>query len=115
MGYCQGLSFLAASLLLHVRYCGYDGLRYLQLDEATAFSTLVKIMYDYGLRELFKPGFETLHLRFYQLDRLIQVHGFYANFRQYCKFMMDARSFCLVGLTLNMSVRPGMIPSIARA
>jgi hypothetical protein len=43
------------------------------LPEEKAFVVLVKIMYDYGLRDLFKHGFDTLHLRFYQLDRLIEV------------------------------------------
>ncbi|KRY85725.1 Rab GTPase-activating protein 1 [Trichinella pseudospiralis] len=60
VGYCQGLSFLAASLLL-------------DMSEAEAFCVLVRIMYHYRLRDLFKQGFETLHLRFYQLTRLMQV------------------------------------------
>ncbi|KFD55832.1 hypothetical protein M513_03271 [Trichuris suis] len=59
VGYCQGLSFLAASLLLH-------------MPEERAFTVLVRIMYHYGLRDLFKQGFETLHLRFFQLDRLMR-------------------------------------------
>ncbi|ESO96116.1 hypothetical protein LOTGIDRAFT_116192 [Lottia gigantea] len=59
ISYVQGLSFLAAALLLH-------------MPEEQAFSVLVKIMYDYGLRDLFKPGFEELHLKFYQLERLMQ-------------------------------------------
>uniref|UniRef100_A0A914QY89 Rab-GAP TBC domain-containing protein n=1 Tax=Panagrolaimus davidi TaxID=227884 RepID=A0A914QY89_9BILA len=29
-------------------------------------------MFDYGLRDLFKLGFDALHLRFYQLERLLQ-------------------------------------------
>lgn len=29
-------------------------------------------MHDYGVRSLFRPGFEDLHLRFYQLDRLME-------------------------------------------
>uniref|UniRef100_A0A0N5BD75 PID domain-containing protein n=1 Tax=Strongyloides papillosus TaxID=174720 RepID=A0A0N5BD75_STREA len=59
VSYCQGLSFLAASLILH-------------MDEDKAFSVLVKIMFDYGLRDLFKLGFDALQLRFYQLQRLLQ-------------------------------------------
>ena len=38
-------------------------------------------MFDYGLRDLFKKGFEALHLRFYQLERLIEVHGIYNGYR----------------------------------
>ncbi|CAI4224060.1 unnamed protein product [Auanema sp. JU1783] len=59
VSYCQGLSFLAASLLLH-------------MPEEQAFCTLIKIMFDYQLRDLFKLGFDSLHLRFYQLTRLLK-------------------------------------------
>lgn len=44
------------------------------MPEEQAFCVLIKIMFDYGLRDLFKLGFDTLHLRFYQLQRLIEVH-----------------------------------------
>ncbi|CAK9821815.1 Rab GTPase-activating protein 1 [Anthophora retusa] len=59
VGYCQGLSFLVASLLLH-------------MPEEQAFCVLVKLMYDYGLRDLYKDSFDNLHMRFYQLSRLIE-------------------------------------------
>ncbi|KAJ8985689.1 hypothetical protein NQ317_014337 [Molorchus minor] len=59
VGYCQGLSFLAATLLLH-------------MPEEQAFCVLVKLMYDYGLRDLYKDGFENLHTKLYQLTRLMQ-------------------------------------------
>ena len=42
------------------------------MPEEQAFCILVKIMFDYSLRDLFKLGFETLHLKFYQLERLMQ-------------------------------------------
>uniref|UniRef100_A0A1I7XJB0 Rab-GAP TBC domain-containing protein n=1 Tax=Heterorhabditis bacteriophora TaxID=37862 RepID=A0A1I7XJB0_HETBA len=42
------------------------------MSEEYAFCTLVKIMYDYRLRDLFKLGFDSLHLRFYQLTRLLK-------------------------------------------
>ncbi|KFM66635.1 Rab GTPase-activating protein 1-like protein, partial [Stegodyphus mimosarum] len=61
VGYCQGQSFLAAALLLH-------------MPEEQAFSILVKIMYEYGLRNFFKNSFEELHLRLYQLEKLIEEH-----------------------------------------
>lgn len=73
--YCQGMSFLAAALLLHVSHPFVD--RHsrvcLQMEEEKAFSCLVKIMFDYELRSLFMQGFETLHLRLFQLEKLIQV------------------------------------------
>ncbi|RZF46463.1 hypothetical protein LSTR_LSTR012538 [Laodelphax striatellus] len=59
VGYCQGLSFLAATLLLH-------------MPEEQTFCVLVKLMYDYGLRDLYKDGFECLYLRLYQLNRLME-------------------------------------------
>ena len=43
------------------------------MPEEQAFSVLVKIMFDYELRKFFKDGFHDLHLRFYQLERLLQV------------------------------------------
>ncbi|CAI5635459.1 unnamed protein product [Oreochromis niloticus] len=60
IGYCQGQSFLAAVLLLH-------------MPEEQAFCVLVKIMYEYGLRALYKNNFEDLHCKFYQLERLMQT------------------------------------------
>uniref|UniRef100_A0A8C2YVQ3 RAB GTPase activating protein 1 like n=1 Tax=Cyclopterus lumpus TaxID=8103 RepID=A0A8C2YVQ3_CYCLU len=59
IGYCQGQSFLAAVLLLH-------------MPEEQAFCVLVKIMHHYGLRALYKNNFEDLHCKFYQLERLMQ-------------------------------------------
>ncbi|XP_062540464.1 rab GTPase-activating protein 1-like isoform X2 [Armigeres subalbatus] len=61
VGYCQGLSYIAASLLLH-------------MPEEEAFCVLVALMYNYGLRDMYKMGFESLHLRLYQLNRLMKDH-----------------------------------------
>ncbi len=61
VGYCQGQSFLIASLLL-------------QMPEEQAFGVLVKVMHDLGLRDMFKENFEQLQLRLYQLDRLIEAN-----------------------------------------
>ncbi|XP_055528885.1 rab GTPase-activating protein 1-like isoform X2 [Wyeomyia smithii] len=61
VGYCQGLSFIAASLLLH-------------MPEEEAFCVLVALMYNYGLRDMYKLGFESLYLRLYQLNRLMKDH-----------------------------------------
>jgi hypothetical protein len=43
------------------------------MEAEQAFCVLVRIMYDYQLRELFKCGFDALHLRFFQLQKLIEV------------------------------------------
>ena len=94
VNYCQGLSFLAAALLLHVSVlilfivlALFPNLYLLillffQMPEEQAFCVLVKIMFDYGLRDLFKLGFDALHLRFYQLERLMQdyAHELHGHF-----------------------------------
>lgn len=59
IGYCQGLSFLVAALLLH-------------MPEEQAFNVTMKIMFDYHLRDLFRDSFAELHLKFYQLERLME-------------------------------------------
>lgn len=46
---------------------------HLQMPEEQAFCVLVKLMYDYGLRDLYKDRFDNLHMRFYQLNRLMEV------------------------------------------
>lgn len=43
------------------------------MPEEQAFCILVKLMYDYGLRDLYKDGFENLYMRLYQLNRLMEV------------------------------------------
>ncbi|KAL3189670.1 hypothetical protein MRX96_021138 [Rhipicephalus microplus] len=69
VGYCQGLSFLAAALLLH-------------MPEEQAFGVFCKIMSEYGLRDLFRNSFECLHLKLFQLERLMedQLPQLYAHF-----------------------------------
>jgi hypothetical protein len=69
IGYCQGLSFIAATLLLH-------------MPEEESFTCLVSIMYDYGLRELYKQNFENLSLRLFQLTCLMrdQLPDLYEHF-----------------------------------
>ncbi|GFR04911.1 rab GTPase-activating protein 1 [Trichonephila clavata] len=61
IGYCQGLSFLVAALLLH-------------MPEEEAFGVLLKIMFDYHTRDMFRNAFEELHLKFYQLRKLMEDH-----------------------------------------
>jgi len=43
------------------------------MPEETAFSVLVKIMYTYGHRNLFKANFQDLHLMFFQLEKLMEA------------------------------------------
>lgn len=44
------------------------------MPEEQAFCVFVRIMYNYGLRDLYKSGLEELHCKFYQLERLIDEH-----------------------------------------
>lgn len=61
VGYCQGLSFIAANLLLH-------------FDEITAFSMMVQIMYKLDHRSLFGKSFDELQCFIYIFKRLIYTH-----------------------------------------
>ncbi|XP_061685237.1 TBC1 domain family member 1 isoform X2 [Syngnathoides biaculeatus] len=58
VGYCQGLSFIAGVLLLH-------------MGEEDAFSMLKFLMYDVGLRKQYRPDMIILQIQMYQLSRLL--------------------------------------------
>eukprot|EP00079_Xenopus_tropicalis_P014463 XP_004910990.1 PREDICTED: TBC1 domain family member 1 isoform X5 [Xenopus tropicalis] len=58
VGYCQGLSFVAGVLLLH-------------MTEEDAFKMLKFLMYDLGLRKQYRPHMITLQIQMYQLSRLL--------------------------------------------
>lgn len=59
VGYCQGLTFLAGPLLLH-------------MNDKSAFCVLVKLMEDYDLRSMFTADMAGLHLRVFQFERLVE-------------------------------------------
>ncbi|KAJ8696861.1 GTPase-activating protein [Pleurotus ostreatus] len=59
VGYCQGLPFVVAILLLN-------------MPDEEAFSLLVRLMYSYQLRGHFLPEMPGLQLRLFQFDRLIE-------------------------------------------
>lgn len=42
------------------------------MDECEAFTLLVKLMFKYGLREMFLPEMPGLHLHLYQFERLLE-------------------------------------------
>nr|XP_050860467.1 TBC1 domain family member 1 isoform X1 [Vespula vulgaris] len=58
VGYCQGLSFVAGVLLLH-------------MVEDQAFFLLRHLMFRRGLRKLYLPDMAALQLHLYQLSRLL--------------------------------------------
>ena len=43
------------------------------MTEKNAFRILIKVMFDYEIRKLYENSFQNLHLRLYQLNRLIEV------------------------------------------
>ena len=61
VGYCQGLTFLAGPLLLH-------------MSDRDAFCVLVRLMEDYDLRSMFKADMEGLRLRMYQFECLFESY-----------------------------------------
>ncbi|XP_070613195.1 TBC1 domain family member 1 isoform X1 [Erythrolamprus reginae] len=58
VGYCQGLSFVAGVLLLH-------------MSEEEAFEMLKFLMFDMGLRKQYGPDMSILQIQMYQLSRLL--------------------------------------------
>ncbi|XP_034544803.1 TBC1 domain family member 1 isoform X2 [Notolabrus celidotus] len=58
VGYCQGLSFIAGVLLLH-------------MGEEDAFNMLKFLMFDVGLRKQYRPDMIILQIQMYQLSRLL--------------------------------------------
>lgn len=58
VGYCQGISFVAGVLLLH-------------MSEEQAFEMLKFLMYDLGFRKQYRPDMVSLQIQMYQLSRLL--------------------------------------------
>lgn len=54
------------------------------MPEEEAFCVLVALMYNYGLRNFYRDGFDVLYLHLYQLNRLIkdQLPKLYDHFEQ---------------------------------
>ncbi|CAF0963129.1 unnamed protein product [Didymodactylos carnosus] len=78
VGYCQGLSFVIATLLIH-------------MPEEQAFMLLCKMMEDprYDLREMYKASFENLQMRFHQLhclmrDNLPELYDHFDDLKLLC-------------------------------
>lgn len=61
VGYCQGLSFVAGVLLLH-------------MEEAEAYILLRHLMFRRGLRKQYLPDMSALQVQLYQLSRLVRDH-----------------------------------------
>ncbi|KAF2404983.1 RabGAP/TBC [Trichodelitschia bisporula] len=59
VGYAQGMNFIVMPLLFN-------------MPEEEAFCMLVRIMYQYGLRQMFIQDMPGLHLHLYQFSRLLE-------------------------------------------
>ncbi|XP_063069096.1 TBC1 domain family member 4 [Engraulis encrasicolus] len=72
VGYCQGISFVAGVLLLH-------------MSEEQAFDMLKFLMYDLGFRRQFRPDMISLQIQMYQLSRLLHDYhrGLYNHLEEF--------------------------------
>lgn len=64
VGYCQGISFVAGVLLLH-------------MSEEQAFDTLKFLMYDLGLRRQYRPDMISLQVRAVTFLSFLMPHLLY--------------------------------------
>lgn len=58
VGYCQGLSFVAGLLLMH-------------MNEEDAYKSFCHVMFDLQIRNQYKPDMEAVQQQLYQLSRLL--------------------------------------------
>ncbi|XP_033118426.1 TBC1 domain family member 1-like isoform X2 [Anneissia japonica] len=61
VGYCQGLSFVAGLLLMHI-------------EEEEAFQMMQYLMFHLSFRRQYKPDMVALQIQMYQLSRLLHDH-----------------------------------------
>ncbi|KAH7641683.1 ecotropic viral integration site 5 ortholog [Dermatophagoides farinae] len=94
VGYCQGSAFVVGLLLLN-------------MPEEDAFTVFQALMYDYRLREMFKPTMAELGLCIYQLECLVQelLPELYNHFQQQnFHTSMFASSWFLTLFTSNLPI-----------
>ncbi|KAK3728848.1 hypothetical protein QZH41_020235 [Actinostola sp. cb2023] len=93
VGYCQGLSFVAGILLMH-------------MDESQAFDTMRHLMYDLSLRKLYKSDMQELQIQFYMLSRLL--HDFHPALYEFLEELEITPTLYSAGwfLTLFASMFP---------
>jgi len=72
VGYCQGLSFVAGILLLH-------------MEEDNAFEMMKHLLFHWGLRKQYKPDMSALQMQLYQLTRLLyeEARDIYEHFERH--------------------------------
>jgi len=62
LGYCQGMGFVTALLLMY-------------MEEEDAFWVLVQLCRSYEMEELWKPGFPGLAKSFFILEKLLEIYA----------------------------------------
>ncbi|CAK4390083.1 unnamed protein product [Aphanomyces euteiches] len=81
VGYCQGMDYITAHVLEHVKAAdasyahihGETKHRVMVAQEETTFWLMASLFESYGLRDMFSPGLGKLHLHCYQFNRLFQL------------------------------------------
>ena len=63
VGYCQGMNFVVATLLIH-----------LQMDESDAFFMFISILRDYHYKYIYSPEVPQLPLRLFHFSRVVRAH-----------------------------------------
>ena len=76
-----------------------------QMPEEQAFAVLTKTMYDYHLRDLFMNSFVELHVKFYQLERLMEVSRYRVSY-----FYLICHILCDYFTTLGSLIIHNSIP-----
>ncbi|OQS02732.1 hypothetical protein THRCLA_04930 [Thraustotheca clavata] len=81
VGYCQGMDYISAHILEHVKaadrkFGDHEPVKRAaatQVQVETTFWILVALFESYGLRQMFSPGLQRLHLHCYQFRCLFQA------------------------------------------
>ncbi|DAZ95228.1 TPA: hypothetical protein N0F65_003463 [Lagenidium giganteum] len=86
VGYCQGMDYIAAHVLDHVKRSSEARISAgsesptrstnaaaTRIEVERAFWILVSLFENYGLRQMFSPGLQKLHLHCYQFQRLFEL------------------------------------------
>ena len=72
VGYCQGMNFIAATLLIVCK------------DEELAFWLFYTLMHKHDMKSLYLPGVPELHLKNFSMGQLVRTHRnkLYTHLRQ---------------------------------
>jgi hypothetical protein len=79
VGYCQGMNFVAATMLLTAKESPRSRLP----PEVASFALLAALVQNFDMKDLWRPGVPQLKLRIFQFDRLLKelLPGLWAHFK----------------------------------